>query len=364
MRRLLLVAGAVLLGLGAALFFAFTRSEVRRALAQGEPVQVLVLLRTGIPADEPGPDLAVLVSLLPQRRCAWILIPGSLLLPQEGTWRTLKEGGTKAVEALAALWELPILCVGELSPEAWDGLVQELGGVVARPEERLVFQDPQRRVFLDVPAGEQLLDGPKSREFLAYLLRYRGSPDLLGLSTFFGDLLPRLLGRPELLRQTLVLPGVSPWAARDFWEGVARAQSRVEVLPLVAEDSRLMPDYVRIRKLREALALGRTFLTREEVRVFVANGTRERFLATRTAAWLAARGFAVAGVGAADRMDYTRSFLLVRKGAEAKAELLRALLPRDVAVVAAEAFGVERLGGWPEGADVVLLLGVGFDVGT
>lgn len=364
MRRLLIVVGGVLLALGAALFFAFTRSEVRRALAQGEPVQALLLFRTGIPADEPGPDLAVLVTLLPQQRCAWILIPGSLLLPQGGTWRTLKEDGAKAGEALAALWELPILGLVELSSSAWDALVRELGGVVARPEERLAFQDPQRRVFLDVPAGEQLLDGPKSREFLAYLLRYRGSPDLSGLSIFFGDFVARLAGRPDLLRKTFGLPGLSPWAARDFWEGVARAQARVEVLPLVAEDGRLMPDLVRIRKLREALVFGRTFLTREEVRVFVANGTRERFLATRTAAWLAARGFVVAGVGQADRTDYAKSFLLARKGAEAKAELLRALLPKDVTVVAAEAFGAERLGGWPEGADVVLLLGVGFDVGA
>lgn len=364
MRRLLLVAGVVLLGLGAALFFAFTRSEVRRALAQGEPVQVLILLRTGIPPDEPGPDLAVLASLLPQRRCAWILIPGGLLLPGEGTWRTLKERGTQAREALASLWELPVLGPVELSPSAWDGLVRDLGGVVARPAERLVFQDPQRRVFLDVPAGEQLLDGPKSREFLAYLLRYRGSPDLAGLSAFFEDFVARLSGRAELLAKTLVLPGLSPWAARDLWEGLARAPCRVEVLPLVAEDSRLMPDFVRIRKLREAWVFGRTFLTREEVRVFLVNGTRERFLATRTAAWLAARGFTVAGVGQADRTDYAKSLLLVRRGGEAKAELLRALLPRDVAVVAGEAFGVERLGGWPEGADVVLLLGVGFDVGA
>ncbi|MEN3009831.1 MAG: LytR C-terminal domain-containing protein [Candidatus Bipolaricaulaceae bacterium] len=364
MRRLLVLLGLVLLGLGAALFFAFTRTEVRRALAQGEPFSLLLLFRTGIPSDAPGPDLALLVSLLPQGQGAWVVVPGSLHLPGEGGWRPLAEGGEKAVSALAALLELPLAGVAEIPPATWDALVRELGGVLARPEERLLFQDPLRQVFIDLPAGEQLLDGPRSRQFLAYLLRYRGEPDLAGVRAFVEDFVARAQHAPALLRRFLTPPQFSAWTARDFWEGLARAPARVEGVPVAREDGRLMPDVVRIRKLRAALVSGRAPLTREEVRVFLLNGTRERFLATRAAAWLAARGFTVVGVGPADRPDYTRSLLLVRRGAEERAELVRAVLPKDVAVLAAEAFGLERLGGWPEGADVVLLLGVGFDVGS
>lgn len=360
MRRLLIVSGFVLLGLGAALFFTFTRSEVQRSLAQGKPVQVLLLVRTGIPRDGPDPALGVSVSLLPQGRCVWLLVPGDLLLPVNGAWQPLKEAGDKAASALASLLELPFLAHLEVPPATWDALVEDLGGVVARPEERLVYQDPFRQIFIDIPAGEQLLGGPKSREFLAYLLQYGGSRDFRGLRTFFTDLLGRLADRAQALRRAFAS---SAWAAQDFWAGVARAQARLEVLPTMEEDGKLMPDVVRMRKLREALLFGRVFLTREEVGVFLANGTRERFLATRTAAWLSARGFRVVGVGQADRLDYTRTLLLVRKGGEEKAELLRALLPKEVSVVSGEAFGMERLGGWPEGADLVLLLGAGFDVG-
>ncbi|MFN3347028.1 MAG: LytR C-terminal domain-containing protein, partial [Candidatus Bipolaricaulaceae bacterium] len=266
--------------------------------------------------------------------------------------------------ALAALWDAPFLAGVEVSPASWDALVEELGGVVARPAERLIYQDPFRQVFIDIPAGEQLLGGPKSREFLAYLLQYGGERNISELRKFFTDLVERLAGRARALRNAFAPPTLSPWAAQDFWQAVAQAQPRLEVLPTVEEAEKLLPDVVRMRKLREALFFGRVFLTREEVGVFLVNGTRERFLATRTAAWLSGRGFRVVGVGQADRPDYTKTLLLVGKGAEEKAELLRAVLPKEVSMVSAEAFGVERLGGWPEGADVVLLLGAGFDVGA
>lgn len=364
MRRVLVVVGLVLLGLGGALFFSVTRTEVQRALAQGDPVQMLIFLETGIPPDGPNPMVAVLVSLLPQKRCVWVVIPGQLLVPVAGAWRPLGEHGDKAASALAALLELPLLGAVEVSAAVWDGLVADLGGVVARPQERLIYQDPFRQVFIDIPAGEQLLGGQKSRELLAYLLQYGGKPDLAGLHAFFADLVGRLSGRPEVLRKAFTSATLSPWAARDFWSGVAHSQARLEVLPLVEEEGKLRPDVVRIRKLRESLVSGRTFLTRDEVRLFLVNGTRERFLASRTAAWLSARGFQVVGVGQADRQDYPKTLLLVRKGTEDKAELLRTLLPQGVSVILAETFGMERLGGWPEGADVVLLLGAGFDVGA
>ncbi len=364
MRRLLIVAGLLLLGLGATLFFTFTRTEVQQALAQGKPVQVLLLVRTGVPKDGASPALGLWVSLLPQGRCVWVLIPGDLLLPVDGTWQPLHAGGERGVSALAALWEAPFLASVEVTPTTWDGLVAELGGVVARPEERLIYQDPFRQVFIDIPAGEQLLDGPKSREFLAYLLHYGGRRDLAGLRTFFTDFLGRLASRPQALRRVFASPHLSPWVGQALGRGIAQAQARLEVLPTVEEEGKLLPDVVRIHKLREALLFGRVFLTREEVGVFLLNGTRERFLATRTAAWLSARGFRVVGVGQADRLDYTKTFLIVRKGEEEKAELLRVLLPKEVGVLSAEAFGMDRVGGWPEGADVVLLLGAGFHVGT
>lgn len=68
------------------------------------------------------------------------------------------------------------------------------------------------------------------------------------------------------------------------------------------------------------------------------------------------------GIGNADRFNYTRSLVLAKPETKGKAELLTRVLPSGIELQDADAFGVDRLGGWPEGADVVLILGEGFDV--
>ncbi len=367
MRRVLVVVGLVLIGLGLALYFALSRTQVDRALRQGQPVHLLWAV--GLRPSDP-PDLAVLVSLLPRGEITFLLVPGTLSVPSPAGWITLSavyaSGGLEGwKERLSALVGFPFLQAREVRPADWDQLVEVAGGVVVRPETRLFHSDPERGLSLDFPPGEQLVSGSAARDFLVYSLRYAEDPRFSLLLSFFQNLLPRLWAKHNLVRAAVSREG--GWEAQAFWRralALPEEKMRVEVLPAVVEDSLLMPDLVQVRKLRERIVSGQTFLTRDEVRVVVLNGTRERFLATRTGNWLSARGFTVKGVGSADRTDYTQTFLIVGPGAEEKAGLLRPLLPGDLAVVTAQAFGVEKLGGWPVNADVVLLVGADLDLGT
>ncbi len=367
MRRILVVAGLVLIGLGLALYFSLSRTEVSRTLSQGEPVHLLWAIRL---FPKSPPDLGVAITLLPRGAVFFLLIPGSLALPTKDGWSTLSavysaEGLAGWALRLAALLEFPHLRAMEVGPADWDKMVEAVGGVVVRLEERLVHQEEGQGITVDLRAGENLVFGETSRNFLAYAARHPGNPRFPLLVSFFQDLVARLWARGRAMLSVLQLD--KSWETREFWRrALALPEERVgvEVLPLAWEDSRVMPDFVLTRKLREMIVSGRIFLTRDEVRVVVLNGTRERFLATRTAGWLSARGFRVVGVGTADRFDYAKTFLVVGPGAEEKAELLRRILPHEVVLTTAQAFGVERLGGWPKEADLVLVVGAGFDVGS
>lgn len=367
MRRGLVLVGLVLIGVGLGLYFSFSRTQVARALGHGQPVHLLWILRL-LPSAPP--DLAVSVSLLPRGEVAFLLVPGRLSVPKGKGWSTLSavytEEGTRGWgERISGLLGAPFLLVQEVGPETWDEVVEAAGGVVVRPSERLFHQDPNRALSLDFPPGEQLLVRQSAREFLVYAWRYAEDPRFtLGLE-FFRDFVPRFWARRKAGLSALRMDNT--WETRDFWQralSLPEEKVQVEVLPVVEEDSRLMPDFVGIRKLWAQVTTGRQFLTRDEVRMVVLNGTRERFLATRTANWLSARGFQVVRVGSADRSDYAKTFLIVAPGAEEKAELVRPLLPKETMVTTPQAFGVEKLGGWPQGADLVLIVGAGLDLGS
>ena len=367
MRRALVVIGLVLVGLGLALYFSLSRTEVSRSLSQGKPVHLLWAVRL-LPQDPP--DLAVAISLLPKGEVFFLLIPGTIAIPTQNGWSTLSaiypaEGIEGWDKRLSALLECSFLKAVEVGPGDWDKIVETVGGVVVRLDERLIYRDETKGIAMDFLAGEQLLFGPNTREFLVYGVRYAGDPKFSFVTSFFRDLLGRLWSKGKDALSSLRMD--KSWEAQEFWRralSLPEEKVRLEILPLVAEDSRLMPDFVNTRKLWEKVVFGRTFLTRDEVKVVVLNGTRERFLATKTAGWLSARGFKVVGVGNADRYDYTKTLLVISPGAEEKAELLRRALPKEITVTTAQAFGMDKLGGWPAGADLVLVVGAGLDLGT
>lgn len=360
MRRISLVLGFVLMALGLSLYFALSRSEVAHRLGRGEPVHFLYLVR--LTPNGPA-DLALLATLSPKGVFSLVFIPGTLSVPKKGAWTTLSnlhalEGGQALSRAIASLLEISLVEEKEIGPGEWDRLTDGLGGVVVRLPERLFLKEPQ--FSLDLPPGEQLLSPQKTRDFLVYCVRYAQDPGFALSREFFQDFLARLWANPKAISS---LAGT--WNVRDFWRralALPEERAHLEILPARPEDARLIPDLVGVRKLREKLFFGRVFFTRDEVKVAILNGTRERFLATRTASWLSERGFQVVGVGMADRYDYERTVLVVGAGAAEKVPLLKELLVGEVMVIEEKDFEVGRIGGWPKGADLVLILGAGFDV--
>jgi len=376
MRWMGIAAGVVLIGVAVGLFFLYSQTEVERALKRGEWVHVLVVGLDNGAQGRVQADLVGVASLSPEGRAVWITVPSDLQLPTgDGTWAPLNSlySGSPAelAQVVGSLLELPLRYWVALDFEAFRKLVERVGGVEVVVEERLRYTDRSQGLEIDIPQGAQRLDGERALQYLRYRAE-DGEPDRAQrTSKFIRALWDKLQGLPWSRWRGLVeLASQEATTNLTLWEGIALA-TRLRGLPgerltfatCPAAGSPPRPDLVRTRELLARLYRGEERLTRDEVRVEVLNGAGVPLLATRTRAWLLARGFQVVGVGNADRSDYRRTLVVYAPGAEDKAELLAQVLPVSPELMAADTFGTDRLGGWPAGADLVLILGEGFDVG-
>ncbi|MGC9529966.1 MAG: LCP family protein [Candidatus Bipolaricaulaceae bacterium] len=377
MRRIGIAVGVVLVGVAVALFFLYSHTEVERALRRGDWVNVLVVGVDSGAQGVPEANLVAVMGIPPHGRGGWLSLPGDLSVPDENTsWAALSqlyaEGGIDGLRGWAeSLLEIPIPYWVEVDFAAFRELVDLVGGVEVTVDRHLVYVDQSAGLYIDIPAGRQLLDGEQALKYV----RFRGEGEAQRLERvhkLLRALLDEMTGLPwtrwrELVRAASerVETNLDVWEAVDLagqLRDLAGAELTFHTVPILAHGEGVRPDLVRVRQLVAAVYRGEEFLTRDQLQVVVLNGAGIRFLAHRTAAWLAERGFDPAGVGDADRYDYSRTLVLHPPGEQVAAALVAETLPPPVEVIDAGMFGVERLGGWPERADVVLILGEGFDV--
>lgn len=378
MRRVAVGVGLTLIGVAVTLFILLSQTEVARTLRQGTPLSILV-----VRVDEGGMEAEAvsLAFLQPGGKATWISVPRNLVWPTASGWQPLH--ALYASEGVAGLVHRVNLLF-EISPPYWvvvdtagfREVVDAIGGVELAVETRLVYQDRSRNLFIDIAPGQHTFDGATALDFVRY---EDGSEE--GRLTRHHDLLRAALNRMRaapLGRATVervwsaVRTNLSLGEALDLARALGDlAPDRVTftIVPTVprpdgGEDR--APDLVRLRQLVQSIGGGPSFLTRDEIRVLVLNGTGMKLLATRTGGWLADRGFQVVGTADADRSNYPRTHLVVREEDWAKGRALLDVLPASVQagiqVQTDREFDPARVGGWPEDVDVILILGEGFDV--
>jgi hypothetical protein len=376
MRWLGIATGGVLIGVAVGLFFLYSQTEVERTLGRGEWVHVLLV---GVSGQSPGKqaELVGIVSLSPQGRAVWLGIPAALTLPQvNGSLRPLVQlygelGPAAFMAQLARVVELPLSYWVEIPLSRIAQAISKLNVEVVLIE-RFQYVDQDRGIFVDIPAGVQRLDERKAISYLRYLHPEDEPARLARLADLWQALWPKLA---ELSwgkwREAIESLFTSENTNLGRWEVLALAQRFRRLaasdwtfasLPGEPVSGGIRPQVVETRRLVTAIYQGKEYLTRGEVRVVVLNGTGEPFLARRTRAWLIQRGFTVVGVGDTERQESRTALVLVRPGAEAHGQMVARLLPGGAEVMAAQDYGVDRLGGWPAEADVVLILGVGFEI--
>ncbi|HEU69062.1 MAG TPA: LytR family transcriptional regulator [Candidatus Acetothermia bacterium] len=378
MRRVAIGAGLILIGVAVTLFILFSQTEVARTLRQGTPISVLV-----VRLDEGGTeaDAVSLAFLQPGGRATWISIPRDLVWPTASGWKSLhtlyaSEGVAGLAHRVSLLFEVPLQYWVVVDPAGFREVVDAIGGVELMVEARLVYQDRSRNLFIDIPPGEHTFDGATALDFVRY-------ED--------GGEAGRIARHHELLRASLNRTRAAPLGratVERIWNAVQTNLSLGEALDLARASGDLSPDrvtftivptvprpdgggdlapdLVRLRELVQSVVGGLSFLTRDEIRVLVLNGTGMKLLAAGTGSWLADRGFQVVGTADADRSNYPRTHLVVRDEDRPKGRALLDVLPASVQagvqVQTDREFDLARVGGWPEGVDVILILGAGFDV--
>lgn len=346
----------VLVGVAVALFFLYSETEAG-AFGHGEEAYVLVAV-----TDAQGglPEVAHLavVGASPQGKVIWLGLPLDLSLPDPaGGWAPISslyssEGAEGMAERAAGLLEVPVEHWVELELEAFPRLVDAAGGV---------------EFAVEPGSPPEILDGQQTIELLR---AHQGEADRLDrwqrfLGALLGGLRPlpwsrwQELGESEFERSR---SNLTLWEWLSLAKRLRSSQVAFVPLPTLTGEGGRRPDLVRLHKFLLQELLGKRLFTRDEVRTLVLNGTGERFLARRAELWFGELGFAVVGTGPADRFDYEQTLLLYPPAERPKAELLAEALPK-VETMAAADFGPERLGGWPEGVDVIVILGAEFQVG-
>jgi len=382
MRRAAIGVGLVLTAVAVILFVLFSQTEVARTLRQGAPVSVLV-----VGVDEGGPragaDTVSVAIVQPGSRITWISVPPDLVWPTATGWTSLhtlyaREGIAGISRRLSLLLEIALPYWMVVDFGGVRTMVDAVGGVELTVEERLVYQDRSRNLFIDIHPGRQVLDGTAAADFVRY---HDGdeSGRLARHHQFLGALLEKTRAVPanqwraaaETLRNA-VQTNLSLWETLDLARALSDASPDraafvvVPTTPRAGSARDLVPDLVRLRQLTSSAARGASFLTRDEVRVLVLNGTGQKLLATRTGAWLADLGFTVTGTADADRSNYPRTHIIARVDNRERSQAVFAVIPTgvqpSVQVQTDREFDLARVGGWPQHTDVILILGAGFDV--
>lgn len=370
--------GLILTGVAVTLIILFSQTEVARMLRQGTPIAVLV-----IRVDKGGAeaDAVSLAFLQPGGNATWISVPRTLVWPTASGWKSLhalyaSEGVAGVAHRAHLLFEIPLPYWVIVDSAGFREVIDAIGGVDITVEARLVYQDRSRNLFIDIPPGEHTFDGATALDFVRYedgdeaewIARHR---ELVRASLNRTRAAP--VGRATVERMWgAVQTNLSLWEALDLARALGDlSPDRVTfaTVPTVSQPDGgeyLVPDLVRLRELVQSTVGGQSFLTRDEIRVLVLNGTGLKLLAAKTGSWLADRGFQVVGTADADRSNYPCTHLVVREEDRAKGRALFDILPPSlqagVQVQTDREFDLARVGGWPEDVDVILILGEGFDV--
>ncbi len=387
MRRMGVVAGLLLVAAAVGLFFLYSQTEVERQLRRGEWVWGLVV---GIDAGadgEPQADFIAAAGVDSAGRAAVIMVPGEVAVPRDGELLPLAEvWNSEREEDLArqveGLLEISLSYWAVVDFALFRGVVDAVGGVEVEVEEQIVYVDRSQDLYINIPAGLQRLDGEQALQLVRYR-GYEGAPETeqdvasrqLRTVSFVDSLWQEFRGLSwgtwrEVLRSVVegASTDLSIWEAVDLARvvrDVDMGQGRVETMPFFVVDGQVLPDFVRVRQLMQAVQHDVEHLTRDRVNVAVLNGVGVRLLAHRTGLWLGERGFNVVMTGNADRQDYGTSYVLSLSDAQEKARMVADVLPDHLGVQLAEGeeWGVDRLEDLPDDVDVVMILGRGFDIG-
>jgi len=388
-KQILFAVGAVVVVIGIVIgWYLVSQRHVGRLVAQGKRTNILVLGLDKVGSTSRS-DTMMLLSLAPDEDVVLISLPRDLRVElEDGDLHKLnaayaKGGATQARKAVASLLGIDVPFYIALDYTAFEHLIDQLGGVTITVDEAMKYDDDRADppLHIDIAPGTQVFDGKGALDYV----RYRGDTGDLGRIDRQQKLLAAILAEGvqksdyDSLRK--MIRTINPYlhtnlSLVDLYDlaktvrGVDMEQIQMATIPgipvTVDGISYLEPQVVGMERMVARMIRGIDLLTPSEIRVAVFNGNGMRMMASRTANYLIARDFAVDKVANAETFGYDKTYIIVLSDM-AKAQILQASLPRpdEVTIVSPDELAEHYnalLPYTPDGTDLLLIAGKGFDV--
>ena len=388
-KQVLFALGAVVVIIGIVVgWYLVTQRHIGHVLAQGKRANVLI-----IGLDKAGgtsrSDTMMLLSVSSTGEPVLLSVPLDLRIKlNDGQMHKLnatysKGGASLTRSTVSALLGIDIPFYITLDYAGFERLIDLLGGVTISVDEPMKYDDESATppLHIDIKAGTQTFDGKTALEYV----RYRGDTGDLGRIARQQKLMTAILEKgfqsKDLGSVRKLVREINPYlhtnlSLVDLYDlakimcGVDAKDVQMATIPgtpvKIDKINYLEPQVVGMERLVAHLIRGADILTPSDVTVAVFNGNGTRMVASRTADYLKARDFAVSKVGNADTFGYDKTYIIALTDM-AKAQMLQAALPQpdETTIVTPKELPDHYnalLSYTPEGTDILLIAGKGFDV--
>ncbi len=390
MRKQFLIALGVLLAVIVIVvgWYFITQRHVGRLVAQGERTNIVVLGLDKV-GQTSRSDTMMLLSLASGQDVSLISIPRDLRVKlDDGEFHKLNaayaKGGTnEARQAVSDLLGIDVPFYITLDYAGFERLIDQFGGVTLTVDQPMKYDDERADppLHIDIQPGTQTFDGKTALEYI----RYRGETGDLGRIDRQQKLISAILEKGfqnnnyDSIRKMVRtinpylhtnLSLIDMYDLAKIVQGLDMGRLQMATIPgipvTIDEISYLEPQVVETEQMVAHLIKGIDLLTPGEVSVAVFNGNGVRLLASRTSDYLRDRNFSVTKVANAESFDYDETYIVVLTD-KAKGQMLQSALPAGIisAIVTPDELATHYTAlapSVPDGTDLMLIAGKGFDV--
>ncbi len=386
-KRILVALGAVVVVIGIVLGWYFlTQRHLGHMIAQGKRTNIL-LLGIDNAGENKRSDTMMLMSIAPDGSVALLSLPRDLRVKFNGEFHKLNAayalGGPDLARRVVSSFlgvEVPFYIT--LDYTGFEHMIDAIGGVTITVEEDMHYDDNRATppLHIDIKAGTQKMDGKTALDYI----RFRSDPagDLGRIARqqkLIKALLQKGMQNQDFKTLRRLIQEVHPYLHTDLslidlydlakiLHGINESRIAMATVPTIPvtidEISYLEPKVVEMEALVARMIKGINVLTNSDIKVAVFNGNGVRLMATTTADYLKARDFTITKIGNAESFNYDRTYIVVLTDKK-KAKMLAAALPQEATIVTPSEFEPHYSalkGIVPEGTDLILVAGKGFEV--
>jgi LCP family protein required for cell wall assembly len=206
----------------------------------------------------------------------------------------------------------------------FEKIIDRLGGVNINVSHNLNYVDKAGGLYIDIPAGQQNLNGEEALEYVRYRDRRGDIGRIERQQKFIDAVLARVLSPaivtkvPGVIKEVndavntnIPLQDISPFL--NTAKEINLSQLESKMLPgrpeYINGISYWIPDFEETEIMVDSLVRNKSYIKNKEYQLNILNGVGESGAASKTANLLEKYGFKIDNIGNADKYDYQSSVI-------------------------------------------------------